>query len=79
MILIDFVVRVKLFLHITIGYAQVVRNLAIGRNLQSASVKQSHAAMMMSMGFVAFVTNDAVDCIAAHPELAFLWCLVFHD
>jgi hypothetical protein len=31
------------------------------------------------MGLVSLVTDNAVDCVAAHPELAFLWCLVFHS
>jgi hypothetical protein len=30
------------------------------------------------VSLVAFVTNDAVDCVAAHPELALLWCFLFH-
>jgi hypothetical protein len=30
------------------------------------------------VGFVAFVTDNAIDCCAAHPELAFLWCFFFH-
>jgi hypothetical protein len=30
------------------------------------------------VSLVAFVTNDAIDCVAAHPELALLWCLLFH-
>jgi hypothetical protein len=30
------------------------------------------------VGLVALITDDAVDCCAAHPELAFLWCVFFH-
>ena len=71
-ILIYFVVEVKRL------FSQVFRNLVRGRNLQTASVEQAHLAMIMSVSLVAFVTNDAVDCVAAHPELAFLWCFLFH-
>jgi hypothetical protein len=71
-ILIDFVVSVKLF-------SQVFCDLGRGCNLQSARVKQASLSVMMSMGLVSFVTDNAVDCCAAHPELAFLWCLVFHS
>lgn len=71
-ILIDFVVSVKLF-------SQVFCDLGRGCNLQSACVKQASLSVMMSMGLVSLVTDNAVDCVAAHPELAFLWCLVFHS
>jgi hypothetical protein len=30
------------------------------------------------VGLVALITDDAVDCCAAHPELALLWCVFFH-
>ena len=70
-ILFVFVVIVKLF-------SQVFRDLGRGRNLQIARVEQAHFTMMMSVGLIAFVTDDAVDCCAAHPELAFLWCVFFH-
>jgi hypothetical protein len=30
------------------------------------------------VSLVTFVTDNAVDCVAAHPELAFLWCFFFH-
>ena len=59
-------------------FSQVFRNLVRGRNLQSASVEQAHLAMMMSVGLVSLVTDNAIDCCAAHPELAFLWCFLFH-
>jgi hypothetical protein len=70
-ILLGFVVIVKLF-------SQVFRDLVRGRNLQTASVEQAHLPVIMSVSLVALVTNDAVDCVAAHPELAFLWCFLFH-
>ena len=59
-------------------FPQVFRDLGRGRNLQSARVEQAHLTMIMSVSLVAFVTDDAVDCCAAHPELAFLWCFIFH-
>jgi hypothetical protein len=34
--------------------------------------------VIVSVSLVAFVTNDAIDCVAAHPELALLWCFFFH-
>ncbi len=69
--MLGFVVIVKLF-------SQVFCDLGRCRNLQIARVEQAHLTMMMSVGLVALVTNDAVDCVAAHPELAFLWCVFFH-
>jgi hypothetical protein len=69
--MLGFVVIVKLF-------SQVFCDLGRGRNLQSACVEQAHLTMMMSVGLVALITDDAVDCCAAHPELAFLWCVFFH-
>jgi preprotein translocase subunit Sec61beta len=71
MILIVFVVIVKLF-------SQVFCDLVRGRNLQSVRVEQAHLAMMMSVGLVSFVTDNAIDCVATHPELALLWCFLFH-
>jgi hypothetical protein len=69
-ILLGFVVIVKLF-------SQVFRDLGRCRNLQIARVEQAHFPVMMSVSLVSFVTDHAVDCCTAHPELAFLWCL-FH-
>ncbi len=59
-------------------FSQVFCNLVRSRNLQTASVEQAHLAMMMSVGLVSFVTDNAIDCIATHPELALLWCFLFH-
>ena len=59
-------------------FPQVFCDLGRCRNLQSASVEQAHFPMIMGVGFVAFVTDNAIDCCAAHPELAFLWCFFFH-
>ena len=70
-ILLGFVVIVKLF-------SQVFCDLGRGRNLQIACVEQAHLTMIMSVSLVTFVTDDAVDCCAAHPELALLWCFFFH-
>jgi hypothetical protein len=71
-IVVYFVVRVKRL------FSQVFCDLGRGRNLQAARVEQAHLAMIMSVSLVAFVTDNAIDCIATHPELAFLWCFIFH-
>ena len=71
-ILIYFVVEVKRL------FAQVFCDLGRCRNLQIARVEQAHLPVIVSVSLVAFVTNDAVDCVAAHPELPFLWCFFFH-
>ena len=59
-------------------FPQVFCDLARCRNFQSACVEQAHLTMIMGVSLIAFVTNDAIDCCAAHPELAFLWCFFFH-
>ena len=71
-IVVYFVVRVKRL------FSQVFCDLGRGRNLQIARVEQAHLPMIMGMGLVSFVTDNAVDCIATHPELALLWCFLFH-
>ena len=60
-------------------FSQVFRDLGRGSNLQIARVEQAHFPVIMGVSLVAFVTDDAVDCCAAHPELAFLWCFIFHS
>jgi hypothetical protein len=59
-------------------FAQVFCDLGRCRNLQTASVEQAHLTVIVSVSLVALVTDDAIDCCAAHPELALLWCL-FHS
>ena len=71
-IVVCFVVEVKRL------FAQVFCDLGRGRNLQTARVEQAHFPVIVSVSLVALVTDDAIDCCAAHPELAFLWCL-FHS
>ena len=43
-----------------------------------ARVEQGHLPVMMNVGLVAFVTDDAIDFVSDCPELGFLWCFIFH-
>jgi hypothetical protein len=71
MILIDFVVIVKLF-------SQVFCNLGFRHDFEMARVEQRVLSVVMDIGFVAFRFDDAVDFRSNCPELAFLWCFIFH-
>jgi hypothetical protein len=70
-ILIYFAVVVNLF-------SQVFRDLGRGRHFKVARVEQGHLAVMVNVGLVALMLDDAVDFVSDCPELGFLWCLVFH-
>lgn len=72
MILIGFVVIVKLF-------SQVFFDLGFAHGLQMPRVEHGHLPVMMSPDRIAIDFDDAVDFGSDGPELAFLWCLVFHD
>ena len=71
MILLDFVVIVKLF-------SQVFRNLGRSRNLQVANVEHCHFFMVIDNRLVAFDFDDAIHFVSDGPELALLWCFLFH-
>jgi len=71
-ILLGFVVIVKLF-------SQVFCDLGGGRHFEMARVKKFHLVVMMHNRLVTFDAKDAIDFVSDGPELAFLWCLVFHD
>jgi len=71
-ILIYFAVTVKLF-------SQVFCNLGRSCHFEMARVEQGHLAVMVNVGLVALMLDDAVDFVSDGPELGFLWCLVFHD
>jgi hypothetical protein len=70
-ILIYFVVIVNLF-------SQVFRDLGRGRHFKVARVEEFHLVVMMHNRLVTFDAKDAIDFVSDGPELAFLWCLVFH-
>jgi hypothetical protein len=71
MILIDFVVSVKLF-------SQVFCDLGRGGNFEMPHIAERHFVVVMDHGFIPFDAEDPIDFGSVCPELAFLWCFIFH-
>jgi hypothetical protein len=59
-------------------FSQVFCDLGRCRHFQMARVEQGYLPVMVNVGLVAFVTDDAIDFVSDCPELGFLWCFFFH-
>lgn len=66
------------FVIVLVLLSQVFSNLRRCGNLHVTSVEQAHFTVMVSVSLVAFVANDAIDLGSDGPELALLWCFLYH-
>lgn len=59
-------------------FSQVFFDLGFAHGLQMPRVEHGHLPVVMSLDRIAIDFDDAVDFGSDGPELAFLWCFIFH-
>lgn len=59
-------------------FPQVFSDLRVGDDFEMASVERSHLPVVVGFDSIAFHFDDAVDFGSDGPELAFVWCFIYH-
>lgn len=69
---------IMFFVIVLVLPSQVFSDLRRCRNLHVTSIEHTHLPMVMGFDSLALDSDDAIDLGSDGPELAFLWCVLFH-